>query len=102
MFEGPASRNYFERLLGAHKIAPPVAYSAKTMESVRCAVARGLGFSLSVMRPRHQETYDGGRVVSVPIADDVDAISVVLVRHKDKPPSNLIENLMATCLACVS
>ena len=99
MFDGPSSRDYFAKVLAAHGIDPPVAFSSSSMESVRCAVANGLGFSLSVMRPSHTETYDGGRVVSVPIADDSDSIAIVLVRRKNRAPSNLVDNFADFCKA---
>ena len=99
MFEGPSSRDYFDRLLTRHGIDPPILFNSRSMESVRCAVAQGLGFSLSVMRPSHRETYDGGRVAYVPIADKAEPISVVLLRKRDAAASALIENFAQTCKA---
>lgn len=102
MFDGPSSRDYFAKILDAHGIDPPVAFSSRSMESVRCAVANGLGFSLSVMRPSHAETYDGGRVVSVPIVGETDPIAIVLVRKRDRAPSNLVDKFADFCQAHVS
>ncbi len=99
MFEGPSSSAYFDGLLAAQGIDPPVAFRSRSMESVRCAVARGIGFSLSVMRPRHPETYDGGRVVAVPIADDLDPLSIVLIRRKAGGTSSLVDNFAQFCQA---
>lgn len=79
MFEGPSSRDYFESLLEIHGINPPVSFNSKSMESVRSAVANGLGFSLSVMKVPHKDTYDGGRVVSVPIKEKVNPLPIVLI-----------------------
>lgn len=97
MFEGPSSGAYFDGLLAAHGIAPPVAFRSGSMESVRCAVARGIGFSLSVMRPGHPETYDGGRVASVPIADDPAPLAVVLLRGKAASTSRLVDQFADFC-----
>ena len=99
MFDQASSRDYFAGLLATHGIDPPVAFNGRSMESVRCAVASGLGFSLSVMKPSHSETYDGGRVVLVPIDGKADRLPLVLVRHKDKVPTKLIDNFVATCAA---
>ena len=99
MFDGPSSRDYFEGLLSAHGVRPPIAFASRSMESVRCAVANGLGFSLNIMRPRHDMTYDGGHVVAVPIADEIDPLPIVLVRRKANPPSSLIDNFVHTCRA---
>lgn len=99
IFDGPSSRDYFANIFAAHGIDPPVAFSSRSMESVRCAVANGLGFSLSVMRPSHIETYDGGRVVSVPIAGAPDPIAIVLLRKRNRAPSNLIGKFADFCKA---
>lgn len=102
IFDGPSSRDYFAKILAAHSIDPPVTFRSRSMESVRCAVANGLGFSLSVMRPSHSETYDGGRVVSVPIAGDPDSIAIVLVRKRTRAPSSLVEQFADFCKAHLS
>ncbi len=99
MFEGPASGDYFRSALKTHALDPTIAFNATTMESVRCAVANGLGFSISVMRPHHDETYDGGRVVSVPISEDVEPIPLVLAFKKHQTSSGLIDNFAQFCVA---
>lgn len=99
MFEGASSQQYFESVLGEHNIDPPVAFRSSSMEGVRCAVANGLGFSLSVMRPRHDATYDGGQVVAVPIADHAKPIALVLAHKKDRPVSGLIDGFETFCLS---
>ena len=58
-----------------------------------------LGFSLSVMRPRHAATYDGGSVVAVPIKEDAKAIALVLAHKKPRPASGLIENFETFCMS---
>ena len=99
MFDGPSSRNYFEDILSTHGINPPVSFNSKSMESVRSAVSNGLGFSLSVMRLEHDDTYDGGRVVSVPIADDIEPLVIVLVRRQAAVPSRQIDKFSSFCEA---
>ena len=97
MFEGPSSRSYFESILAQHGIAPPVSYNSTSMESVRSAVSNGLGFSLSVMKLGHNDTYDGGNVVSVPIADDIDPLAIVLIRKQAASLSGQIEKFSLFC-----
>ncbi len=97
MFDGAASEEYFQGVLSEHKIAPPVAFKSGSMESVRCAVANGMGFSLSVMRPRHTATYDGGTVVALPIREKTTPIDLVLVHKKHRPGSELIANFEGFC-----
>ena len=93
MFEGPSSRDYFESILSTQGIAPPVSYNSKSMESVRSAVSNGLGFSLSVMKLDG----DNGHVVSVPIADDIESLAIVLVRKQAAPVSAQIERFSSFC-----
>ncbi len=97
MFDGPSSRDYFEGVLAAHGINPPIAFASNSMESVRSAVANGLGFSLSVMKPAHSTTCDGKQLVSVAISDDIDPLAIVLVRKQAAPSSGLIDKFAAFC-----
>lgn len=98
MFEGASSRDYFQNTLEQHGINPRIACRAYSMESVRCAVANGLGFSLSVMRPSHPVTYDGGCIASIPIAETCNPISLVLASKKKSVSSQLIDNFSQFCL----
>lgn len=78
MFDAPGSRGYFEDLLAAGGIAPPVAYASTSMEAVRSAVAAGFGFTLLVMRPPSPVTYDGGEVRTLRVRDDLPPLRLVL------------------------
>ena len=93
MFEGPSSRDYFEGILSAQGINPPVAYCAKSMESVRSAVSNGLGFSLSVMKPEHPAQ----GVVAVPIADEVEPLAIVLLQKRNATTSTQVERFSSFC-----
>jgi len=99
MFDGASSRHYFDQLLTRQGIQPQIAFSSKSLESVRCAVENGLGFSLRVMKTKHTRTYDGGEVVLVPIQGKVEPISIVLIRKNDQIPSILIDTFMDSCKA---
>lgn len=78
MLDGPGSRRYFEDLLAENGISPAVSYASTSLESVRSAVAAGFGFTLLVMRPPSEITYDGGRVKTLPIDGPVQPLRVVL------------------------
>ena len=97
MFDGPSSRDYFQGLLAAHGINPRVSFNSTSMESVRSAVANGLGFSLSVMKLNHTATYDGGRVVTISIRDDVDKLAIVLVRKQATVASAQVDKFAMFC-----
>lgn len=97
MFEGPSSRRYFEQVLSSQSIQPDIAFAARSMESVRSAVAHGFGYSLAVMPTTQADTHGGGQVVSIPLSDDIDPLSVVLIRKESTGESILIDNFIAFC-----
>jgi len=99
MFDGASSREYFQSVLKEGRIDPPVAFNSSSMESARCAVANGMGFSLTVMRPGHSATYDGGTVAAVPIRGNSVPISLVLASKKHRSPSGLIDSFEEFCLS---
>ena len=78
MLDGPGSRNYFERLLAEHGLAPTFSFVSPSLEAVRSAVAAGFGFTLLVMRPPSSTTYDGREVKALAIRDAVRPLSIVL------------------------
>lgn len=57
-------------------------YRTPNLELVRCLVGRGLGYAVLVQHPRSEITYDGRRVVALPIADAVPDVSVVLAHPR--------------------
>ncbi|HEX4766781.1 MAG TPA: LysR family transcriptional regulator [Lichenihabitans sp.] len=78
MLEGPGSRAYFEGLLEESGIHPPIAYVSTSLEAVRSAVAAGFGFTLLVMRPPSDTTYDGRKVRTLRIEGAVRPLRIVL------------------------
>lgn len=97
MFEGPSSSEYFENIFSAHGISPPIIYRSKSMESVRSAVANGLGFSLGVMQPKYEACADRNKVVCLSIRDYIEPIAIVLARRKAAPKSRQVARLTAFC-----
>ena len=78
----PSSRDYFLAMLSGSGVTPMVRYRSASYETVRGLVARGHGFSILNQRPADGRTYDGGRVATLPITDDVPGLPVVLARLK--------------------
>lgn len=89
LFDAPRSRDYFHSVFAHHGINPRIAFRSASIESVRCSVANGLGVSLLAMRPVADETYDGGRVVPVQIAEDLPAMPIVAAYRSDHVPGGL-------------
>lgn len=99
MFEGAGSTDYFRDTIERDGLRLQVAHQARSMESVRSAVGNGLGISLTVMRPKINETYDGGTVTYVPISGKVAALPIVAISRKDTNRSGLTDDLVETCKA---
>ncbi|MCU1444505.1 LysR family transcriptional regulator [Cryobacterium sp.] len=74
----PHSRDYFLNLLGSVGIEPNIRYRSTSYETVRALVARGHGYSILNQRPVPSETYDGGQVAVVEIADEVASLPIVI------------------------
>lgn len=74
----PHSRELMVSLLRGAGVEPMVRFRSASFETVRTFVANGHGFALLHQRPRHVMTYDGGRVATVEIEDDVPSLDIVL------------------------
>jgi Transcriptional regulator len=74
------SREYFLGMLEAAGVQPQIRYSSRSYETVRSLVARGHGYSILNHMPQSPQTYDGGELRPIPIADDVPPLDVCFVR----------------------
>lgn len=78
LYDLPHSREYFMTLAEDTGVSLQPRYRSSTYETVRALVANGQGFSILNQRPTPDTTYDGGRVVTLPLLDLVPALPVVL------------------------
>jgi DNA-binding transcriptional LysR family regulator len=78
----PHTRDYFLSLFRSVKIEPRVAHRTRSYEMVRGLAARGLGFGILNAIPRLPWTYDGRKIVAVPIAEELPNILLVSLRLK--------------------
>ncbi|TGA92958.1 LysR family transcriptional regulator [Streptomyces sp. MZ04] len=76
----PASRDYFQSVAARAGFRPRISHRTKSYETVRALVAAGYGWSLLNQRPAHDLTYDGSRVVDLPLSDKLPALPVVLAK----------------------
>jgi DNA-binding transcriptional LysR family regulator len=97
MFDGYSSREYFENIFASRGITPKVVYRSKSMESVRSAVANGLGFSLAVMRPQYENSYDNNTVVRMAIDDEIAPMAIVLVHKQGTSLSGQVAKFASFC-----
>lgn len=77
-------------------------YRTPNLELVRCLVGRGLGYAVLVQHPLTEVTYDGRRVVALPIADVVPDVSVVLAHPRGAQLTRRAEALGEFCRSILS
>ncbi|WPP01684.1 LysR substrate-binding domain-containing protein [Pseudomonas sp. HR96] len=65
------SRTYFVSIFEELGLNPHILFSSPSIEMVRGTVGRGFGFAILVTRPHSPYTYDGQKVVCVPLVEQV-------------------------------
>ena len=91
LLDMPVSRDYFVGLFAERGLSPHIRYRFASFESVRAMVARGHGFALLNQRPAVGRSYDGGRLVTRPLLDDVPGLDIVLATRAGEPLSRKAE-----------
>lgn len=76
----PHSREYFLSLFRAYNLEPRIVHRTRSYDMVRGLVGRGRGYGILNAIPRMPYTYDGMRVVAVPIQEDLPRTLVVGLR----------------------
>ena len=79
LYDLPHSREYFGQLVAGTGVPAQPRHRSTNYETVRALVAAGQGYSILNQRPVGDTTYDGGRVVPLPLLDDVASLPVLLV-----------------------
>ncbi|WP_055483357.1 LysR substrate-binding domain-containing protein [Sphaerimonospora mesophila] len=92
----PRSRDYFRTLYASE---PRVRFRTSSFETARSLVAGGHGYSILTQQAATDQTYDGGRVVSVPISDEVPPLDVVLASVRGVRPTARAAAFAETCAA---
>jgi DNA-binding transcriptional LysR family regulator len=67
----PVSREYFASVFGALGLSPNVRYHSTSVEAVRSFVSNGLGYSVLNHRLKTFVTYDGGKVATLELTDNL-------------------------------
>jgi DNA-binding transcriptional LysR family regulator len=83
----PPSVEYFFGVLGRAGYTPDVRYRAGAIETIRSLVGRGMGWSMLLHRPATEMSYDGGRVVHLPLRDIDEHVDVLLVQADAAHPT---------------
>lgn len=93
----PHSREYFQALVRRTGVESRIAYRTYSFETVRALVAAGHGFALLNQCPAAAMTYDGGRVATLPLLDDLPALPVVLARVRGVRPTARAQKFIERC-----
>jgi len=76
----PPSVEYFLGVLDRAGRTPNVRYRAGTIETIRSLVGRGMGWSMLLQTPAAEMSYDGARVVHLPVRDLDEHVDVLLAQ----------------------
>lgn len=93
----PHSREYFLSLFRLLEIEPQVRHRSVNFELVRGLVAAGNGYALLNLRPNVDAAYDGGRLVCMPIVEEVPPLSIVLAWPQELKPTRRAQAFMGLC-----
>lgn len=80
----PSSRDYFLGLFTREGLTPSVRFTFESFETVRSMVALGYGFTILNQRPAQDVSYDGFRLHTLALPDDVLGIEMVLATAPDR------------------
>ncbi|MFE7352257.1 LysR family transcriptional regulator [Streptomyces sp. NPDC057543] len=93
----PVSRDYFQSVVAKAGGEPRVRHRTRSYETVRALVAAGHGWALLNQRPAHDRTYDGARVVDLPLADHLPALPLVLAKLRGVRLTGRAQAFAAVC-----
>ncbi|MXQ75833.1 LysR family transcriptional regulator [Rhodococcus rhodochrous] len=92
LLDAPPSSGHALRVCAEAGFTPSIAYRTQTFETARSFVGRGLGWTLLVQRPAVDVTYEGRKLVLLPVVDPTpEPVPVVLAWRKDALPSRVAQ-----------
>lgn len=87
LLDMPHTRDLMLSLARHAGAEPDTRFRSSSYETVRTFVAHGHGYSILHQRPHHDLTYDGGRVATVEISDEVPELLTVLAHLRTQRPT---------------
>ncbi|MCP5039290.1 MAG: hypothetical protein GY945_16990, partial [Rhodobacteraceae bacterium] len=78
-------------------LEPRVSFSSPSLEMVRGMVGQGRGFSLLVTHPHLDYTYDGQKIVTLPLADDIPRAELGIAQHTQIRPTRATKLFFNFC-----
>lgn len=93
----PHTSAYFRSLFESLGIEPLVRHRTRGFETVRAMVASGHGYAVLNQKPAHDLTYSGGRLVTLPIEEDLPPLDIVVARVRDSRLTRKAEAFVRIC-----
>ncbi len=97
LLDVPPSREYFLGIFRSLGLEPPVSFSSPSLEMVRGMVGQGWGYSLLVTHPHLDFTYDGQKIVTLPLADDIPRAELGIARPAQIRPTRAMKLFLNFC-----
>ncbi|MCV6594098.1 MAG: LysR substrate-binding domain-containing protein [Silicimonas sp.] len=97
----PYSGEYFLSFYRQAEIKPKIAERTADMSVMRSLVANGFGISFANIRPPHERSPDGKKLVFVPLAGDVRPMQLGLLTARLSNETSTLSAFMAHCAEAV-
>lgn len=96
-FDLPITQDYFQNIASMGINSPKVGYRTKSYEMLRSLVASRMGYSILIMVPETDSSYDGRKLASRPIADAIPSARYGLAMAKDHVPRRIVQAFIDLC-----
>lgn len=90
ILDASTTEQKIDRLVRSTGIVPNIRHRVTDIETVRSLVARGLGYSIALLSLPGDTSYEGRKLVRIPIADDVESSSMVLALSQAIKPARRV------------
>jgi len=101
LFDRPQHDDYLLSLFEGQPRTPRIGQRVRNFELVRGLVASGVGYAILNVRPALDHSYDGNKVVCLPIAENVPAANIVLAIPGGNGMTRKVEAFVASTLECI-
>jgi DNA-binding transcriptional LysR family regulator len=97
LLDVPPSREYFLGIFRSIGLEPLVSFSSPSLEMVRGMVGQGRGYSLLVTHPHLDVTYDGQKIITLPLADKIPRAELGIACHGQIRPTRAMQLFLDFC-----
>lgn len=93
----PITQQFFLSLFSQANLRPRIKHQVKSYELVRSLVGAGEGYSILIMRPANEKTYDGSELAYVPLNENLPIPHYGLAFTNRSYPTKLVETFARVC-----